>query len=97
MARSTDITNFTEHRKHLRDHLTLVRETGRPLYITTNGETDAVVLSPEAYDELADKAELVESLAMIDRSLDDIRAGRTRPAKPALKKIAEELGLKLDR
>ena len=74
-----------------------MRETGRPLYITTNGETDAVVLSPEAYDELADKAELAESLAMMDRSTEDIRAGQAQPAKPALKKIAEELGLKLDR
>ena len=97
MARSTDITNFTEHRKHLREHLTRVRETGRPLYITTNGKTDAVVLSPGAYDELADKAELAESLVMMDRSMEDICAGQTKPAKPALKKIAYELGLKLDR
>ncbi len=97
MARSTDITSFTEHRKNLRDHLRQVRETGRPLFITTNGETNAVVLSPEAYDALADKAELAESLAMIDRSMEDIRTGRTQPAKPALEKIADELGLKLDR
>ena len=67
------------------------RETGRPLYITTNGETNAVVLSPEAFDELA------ESPAMIDGSTEDIRHGRTRPATPALKKIADELGLKLNR
>ena len=97
MARSTDITSFTEHRKHLRDHLKQVRETGRPLYITTNGETDAVVLSPEAYDTLADKAELTESLAMIDRSMEDIAEGRTQAAKLALKKIADDLGLSLDR
>ncbi len=97
MARSTDITSFTEHRKHLRDHLKQVRETGRPLYVTTNGETDAVVLSPEAYDALADKAELAESLAMIDRGMEDIRAGRAQPAKPALERIADKLGLRLDR
>ena len=97
MARSTDITNFTEHRRHLRDHLRQVRETGRPLYVTSNGETAAVVLSPEAYDELADKAELAESLALLDRSADAIRKGRTRPVKAALKKVAVELGLKLDR
>ena len=97
MTRSSDITSFTEHRRHLRDHLRQIRETGRPLYVTTNGETDAVVLSPEAYDKLADKAELAESLAMIDRSTDDIREGRAQPAKPALKNIADELGLKLDR
>ena len=34
---------------------------------------------------------------MIDRSMDDIQNGRTQPAKPALRKIAQELGLKLDR
>ena len=97
MARSTDITGFTEHRRNLRAHLRQVRETGRPLFITTNGETNAVVLSPQAYDALADKAELAESLAMIDRSMEDIRTGRTQPAKPALEKIADEFGLKLDR
>lgn len=97
MARSTDITSFTEHRKHLRDHLRQVRETGRPLYVTTNGETDAVVLSPEAFDALADKAELAESLAMIDRSMEDLSEGRTQAAKPALRRIADELGLSLDR
>ena len=97
MTRSTDITSFTEHRKRLRDHLEQVRRTGRPLYITSNGATDAVVMSPEAYDDLADKAELVESLVRIDLSLEDIRDGRTTPAKLALKKLAGELGLKLDR
>ncbi len=97
MTRSPDITIFTEYRQHLRDHLRRIRETGRPLYVTTNGKTDAVVLSPEAYDELADKAELAESLAMIDRSVDDIREGRTQPARPALENVADELGLKLDR
>ena len=97
MARTTDITSFTEHRKHLREHLRLVRETGRPLYITTNGGTTAVVLSPAAYDALADKAELAESLGMIDRSLEDIRGGRTQQAKAELEKIANDLGLKLNR
>ena len=43
------------------------------------------------------KTELVETLAMIDRGMEDIRSGRTQPAKPALEKIADKLGLKLDR
>ncbi|MHC4409895.1 MAG: type II toxin-antitoxin system Phd/YefM family antitoxin [Planctomycetota bacterium] len=97
MTRTTDITSFTEHRRRLRDHLDQVRRTGRPLYVTTNGETTAVVMSPEAYDALADRAELAESLAQLDRSAVDIDEGRTAPAKHALKKLADELGLKLDR
>lgn len=97
MARATDITNFTDHRQHLREHLSQLRKTGRPLFITTNGKTAAVVLSPEAYDTLADKAELAESLALLDRSAEDIQGGRTKPAKAALRAVAKKLGLKLER
>ena len=35
-------------------------------------------------------------MAMLNQSEADIRAGRTQPAKPALKKLAKDLGLKLD-
>ena len=97
MTRTTDITSFTEHRRHLREHFEQLRETGRPLYVTTNGETAAVVMSPEAYDALADRAELANSLAQLDRSDGDIAEGRTTPAKAALRKLAIELGLKLNR
>ena len=97
MNRTTDITSFTEHRQHLRDHLNQVRTTGRPLFITTNGETDAVVLSPEAFDELAVKADLVEGLRGIDRGMEDVQAGRGRPLEEAVREIANELGLKLER
>lgn len=94
MARSTDITNFTEHRQHLREHLRQVQKTGRPLYVTTNGRTAAVVLSPKAYDALADKAELAQSLAMLEHSVEDVKRGSTHPAKSALEQIANELDLK---
>ncbi len=97
MTRSNDITSFTEHRQHLRDHFRQVQETGRALFVTTNGRTDAVVLSPAAYDALVDRAELANSLAMLEGSLEDIREGRVRAAQPALRKLAEDLGLKLDR
>jgi prevent-host-death family protein len=87
MTRTSDITNFTDFRARLRDHLDERKATGRPLFVTANGQTEAVVLSATAYDELMDRAALAESL----------KAGRTQPAKAALKKIADELGLKLHR
>ena len=96
-ARSTDITSFTEHRQHLRDHFDQVHETGRPLYVTKNGHTEAVVLSATAYDTLAAKAELMDNLAALDRGMEDVRAGRGQDMKEALREIAAELGLKLDR
>jgi len=97
MTRTTDITSFTDFRARLRDHLDQTKATSRPLFVTTNGEIEAVVLSPAAFDELTDQAELAKSLAVLDRSVEDIKAGRTRPAKSALRQIAKELNLKLDR
>ena len=96
MTRSTDITSFTEHRKHLRDHMQQVRKTGRPLYITTNGQTDAVLLSPAAYDSLAEKAELADSLATLEHGMAEARAGRGIAFKDALLKVASDLGLQIE-
>jgi prevent-host-death family protein len=92
MTRTTDITSFTEHRQNLREHFNRIKESGRPLYVTTNGETEAVVLSAKAYDELAERAELLETLAMIQRSEADISAGRVRDAREAVRDIAKKHG-----
>jgi prevent-host-death family protein len=95
MVRSTDITNFTEHRQNLRQHFDRVKETGRPLYVTTNGETEAVVLSSKAFDDLAERAEMSEILAQIARSEADVKAGRVREAGEALRELAKKHGIKL--
>lgn len=96
MIRSSDITSLSEYRKHLREHHDRIRKSKRPLYVTSNGATDAVVLSPEAFDEMVERVEIAESLTLIDRSMEDIEAGRVRPMREAIRDIADELGLKLD-
>jgi PHD/YefM family antitoxin component YafN of YafNO toxin-antitoxin module len=99
MPHATDSTNFSDFRSRLREHLDHSKATGIPLLVTADGETEpeAVLLSPAAFDELTRQAELAQSLALLDRSADDIRSGRTRPAKAAIRQIADELNLKLDR
>jgi prevent-host-death family protein len=97
MTKSTDTTSLVDFSTRLRDHLDERKATGRPLVITSDGEAEAVVLSPSAYDELASRADLSESLALLDRGAADVAAGRTRPAKAALRQIADDLRLPLDR
>lgn len=97
MIRTSDITSFTDHRQNLREHLNRVKETGRPLYITTNGETEAVVLSAKAFDEMAERVEFAETLDMLRRSEEDINAGRTMDALEAIRQIARKHGVKLNR
>lgn len=97
MTHSTDVTNFTDFRTRLREHFNQLKATGRPLFVTNNGLTEAVVLSPAAFDERVDQAELAKSLTLLDQSMKDIKAAHTRPAKAAVRKIADELGVKLNR
>lgn len=95
--RASDITSLSEYRKRLREHHNRLKETGRPLFITSNGETDAVVLSPKSYDDLRDKIELLESVAAVERGVLEMEAGKSRPAREALRDLAARHGLVLDR
>ena len=94
-ARSSDVTGFTEHRRCLKEHFARVQESGRPLYVTVNGATAAVVLSPEVYDDLLDRAELLASLRSLQASFEDVRQGRVQDAGAAIRDIAEQLDLDL--
>ncbi|QQS07862.1 MAG: type II toxin-antitoxin system Phd/YefM family antitoxin [Phycisphaerales bacterium] len=95
MTRTSDITNFTELRQNLRDHLNHVKETGRLLYVTSDGVAEAVVLSAKAFDELADRADLGETLAMIGLSEAEFRAGKGVEARGALLELAKKHGLNI--
>lgn len=95
--RTDDIQPLSEHRAHLAAHFQHVQETGRPLFVTSNGRTAAVVLSPEAYDRLIEKAELVDNLALIDRGLDDVAAGRVRDAREGIEALARKHGIDVAR
>lgn len=50
-----------------------LKQENTPLVITQNGRPAAVVLSPEAYDELRERQEFLEAVA---RGLADAAAGR---------------------
>ena len=97
MTHAGDSTNISDFQARLREHLDQSKTTGRPLFATSNGQTEAVVLSPAVFDELTSQAELTKSLAVLDRSEQDIKAGRTRPARAGIRQIADELNIQLDR
>lgn len=97
MTGDNDATSFNDYRRNLREHHVRLRCSGRPLHVTRDGHADAVVLSPSAYDELAERAELVQALSMIARSEADLQAGRPFDARAALREIAGKYGLPLDR
>lgn len=80
----------------MRNDLKHVQDTGCPLFITAHGRTAGVLLSPDANDQLAEKAALLDDLDALRKSLEDVRAGRTSDAHQALRDIAASLGFELE-
>lgn len=97
MTRTSDITTFSDLRQNMRERFDRLKATGRPLYVTSNGEPDAVVLSPGVFDALMERIELAESRAAIDRGMKDMKAGRVRDFRDGIRGIADKHGLNLDR
>jgi prevent-host-death family protein len=97
MTYSDDITSTTDYRSRQSEVHERLRQTKRPMFITNRGKPEAVLLSPEAYDELLDQAQLPEILASIRQSERELAEGKGKDALDGLQSIAERLGISLDR
>lgn len=71
---SEDFVPVSDFKAQAADLLKRVGDTRKPLVITQNGRPAGVLLSPAAYDDLIERAELVAAVGL---GLADIEAGRT--------------------
>jgi prevent-host-death family protein len=60
-----------------------------PVFITKNGTGDLAVMSIETYELLNGKRQLY---SLIDEGLNDIKNGRSKPAKEVMQSIKEKMG-----
>ena len=70
----TDLRNTTEISE-------LCHARREPLFITKNGYGDLVVMSIEAYEQLAGRCELY---GLLQEGMDDLSSGKTRPFSEAM-------------
>jgi prevent-host-death family protein len=75
-----DIQPLTTFRNNSVEFMRQLRKTRRPIVLTVNGKPEAVLQAPEEYQRLLDLAALADEDEAIRQGLEDIRAGRTRPA-----------------
>jgi PHD/YefM family antitoxin component YafN of YafNO toxin-antitoxin module len=97
LIRTGDIRKLSDFRQNATAHLDRLAKSGGVEILTVNGEAKGVVMAPRVFDEMADRIEQLETTASVARGLADVAEGRTRPARKAIKALAGELGLKLDR
>jgi prevent-host-death family protein len=75
-----DIQPVSEFRANAAEALKHVRESGRPLVLTQNGRSAAVLLDVAAYQALVDENELLRDLRAAE---EDVREGRLTPHEQA--------------
>jgi prevent-host-death family protein len=73
---SEDIVPVSDFKAQAAEWLRRLADSGHPLVITQNGKPAGVLLSPQAFDELAERASF---LAAVDAGLADADAGRVHP------------------
>jgi prevent-host-death family protein len=76
-----DIQSLTTFRRRSGDFLKQLKKSKRPVVLTVNGKAAAIVQDAKAYQRLLDLAARADAEEGIRRGLEDVRKGRTRPAR----------------
>lgn len=90
------IDSLTNFKRQTSQYLERLQETGDPVVLTVNGKSQVVVQDVTAYQrlvELAAKADRQETIDAIREGLADVEAGRTKPARVALRALAKKYGI----
>jgi prevent-host-death family protein len=90
------IDSLTNFKRQTAEYLEQLHKTGEPVVLTVNGKAQVVVQDAGAYQKLVEaaaKADREETVAAIREGLADVAAGRTKPARTALKALAKKFNI----
>jgi prevent-host-death family protein len=76
-----DIQSLTTFRRRSSDFLKQLKKSQRPVVLTVNGRAAAIVQDAKAYQRLLDLAARADEEEGIRQGLEDVKKGRTRPAR----------------
>jgi prevent-host-death family protein len=89
-----DIQSLTTFRRRSGDFMKQLKKTKRPVVLTVKGKAAAVVQDAEAYQRLLDIAAAADAREGIRQGLEDVRKGRTRPAREFFAEFEAKHGLR---
>ena len=88
-----DVQPLTISRNNSVKMMRQLKQTQRPIVLTVNGKTEAVVLDALAYQKLQDLAALASEEEGLRQGEEDIRACRMQSAREALEEIRLASGI----
>ena len=89
-----DIQSLTTFRRQSGDFMKQLKKSKRPVVLTVNGKAAAVVQDAEAYQRLLDRAAMADEEEGIRQGLEDVKAGRTRPAREFFAEFEAKHGIR---
>lgn len=91
-----DIDSLTNFKRDTTRFLQQLKQTGQPIVLTINGKAELVVQDAKSYQKLLELAERLETLEGIRAGLEDMKAGRGRPADEVFEEIRREFQIPRD-
>ena len=76
-----DIRSVTDLKRHTRELLDHIHETGRPLVLTVNGRADSILIDAKVYEKQLKAMNLARLLSEAEAQ---VASGQTRPARAFL-------------
>ena len=90
---SRDIHPLTDFKRNTTEFLAQLKQTGDPVVLTINGRAEIVVQDASAYQKLLEQVKRQQILDGIRQGLDEMKAGKGRPAADVLADIARDFDL----
>ncbi|EQD58927.1 prevent-host-death family protein [mine drainage metagenome] len=88
-----DVRSVTDFQRNAKEYVGRLKDSKTPLVLTVNGRAELVVQDAASYQELLNRLEELETVAAIRIGLQDARQGRVQPARKALKRLGNKLGI----
>ena len=85
---SEDIVPISDFKAQASEWLRRIARSGHPLVITQNGRPAGVLLSPAAFDELADRQQLISA---VQEGMADEQAGRFHTTEEVLNAVENRI------
>lgn len=93
MFKTEDICSMSDFVRNARAHADRLRTTRRPEVLTLNGAAELVVQNADAYQELLDRIDELETLAALNEAAGEIDRGEGRSAEEAEARLRERLNV----
>jgi prevent-host-death family protein len=88
-----DIQSLTTFRRRSSEFLKQLKTSKRPVVLTVNGKAAAIVQDAAAYQRLLDIAARADEDEAIRQGLEDVKEGRTRPAREVFEDMRRKYGI----